>query len=74
MRRICKEAEAVIDYESLYLGMRMDTLKIFTTTSADESMCSAAVKAHPTAPVRPRHEAHPTAPVRPPTRRSRSRQ
>ena len=45
MRRICKEAEAVIDCESLYLGIRMDTLKIFTTMWAVESMCSAAVKA-----------------------------
>merc|ERR1712127_670313 len=26
MRRICEEAEGVIEYESLYLGMRMNTL------------------------------------------------
>ena len=42
MRSICKEVEAVIDYESLYLGVRMHTLWFFTTTSAVESMCSVA--------------------------------
>merc|ERR1712151_388578 len=45
MRRICEEAEAVIDYDSLYLGLRMGTLKKFQTMSAVESVCSSAVKA-----------------------------
>merc|ERR1712060_262034 len=45
MRRICEEAEAVIDYESLYLGLRMGTLKKFHTMHAVESVCSSAVKA-----------------------------
>merc|ERR1719507_2901620 len=45
MRRICEEAEAVIDYESLYLGLRMGTLKKFQHMSAVESVCSSAVKA-----------------------------
>merc|ERR1711878_207451 len=45
MRRICEEAESVIDYESLYLGLRMGTLKKFTTMTAVESVCSSAVKA-----------------------------
>lgn len=45
MRRICEEAENVIDYESLYLGLRMGTLKKFQTMSAVESVCSSAVKA-----------------------------
>ena len=72
LRRICKEVEAVIDYESLFLGMRMNTLENFTTTSAVESVCSAAVKAtigsscpliivrqlHPAAPVRPGDDGH----------------
>jgi len=45
MRRICEEAEAVIDYDSLYLGLRMGTLTKFQTMSAVESVCSSAVKA-----------------------------
>merc|ERR1719394_1658286 len=45
MRRICEEAEAVIDYESLYLGLRMGTLKKFQAMTAVESVCSSAVKA-----------------------------
>merc|ERR1719188_1787904 len=45
MRRICEEAEAVIDYESLYLGLRMGTLKKFSRMEAVESVCSSAVKA-----------------------------
>jgi len=45
MRRICEEAEAVIDYDSLYLGLRMGTLKKFQTMTAVESVCSSAVKA-----------------------------
>merc|ERR1712060_108964 len=45
MRRICEEAEAVIEYESLYLGLRMGTLKKFQTMSGVESVCSSAVKA-----------------------------
>merc|ERR1712127_460324 len=45
MRRICEEAEGVIDYESLYLGLRMGTLKKLKTMTAVESVCSSAVKA-----------------------------
>merc|ERR1711920_381870 len=45
MRRICEEAEAVIDYESLYLGLRMGTLKKFQYMHPVESVCSSAVKA-----------------------------
>jgi len=45
MRRICEEAEAVTDYESLYLGLRMRTLQKFQTMTAVESVCSSAVKA-----------------------------
>lgn len=45
MRRICEEAEQVIDYESLYLGMRTGTLKKFHNMSPVESVCSSAVKA-----------------------------
>merc|ERR1712014_517313 len=45
MRRICEEAETVLDYNSLYLGLRMGTLKKFHTMHAVESVCSSAVKA-----------------------------
>merc|ERR1719203_446389 len=45
MRRICEEAEAVIDYESLYLGTRLDTLGELQAMSPMESVCSSAVKA-----------------------------
>merc|ERR1712151_1199304 len=45
MRRICEEAEAVIYYDSLYLGLRVGTLKKFQAMSAVESVCSSAVKA-----------------------------
>merc|ERR1712151_345536 len=37
--------EAVTDYDSLYLGLRMGTLKQFQKMSAVESVCSSAVKA-----------------------------
>eukprot|EP00932_Pfiesteria_piscicida_P015686 SRR837773.2826.p2 GENE.SRR837773.2826~~SRR837773.2826.p2 ORF type:complete len:481 (-),score=185.61 SRR837773.2826:44-1438(-) len=49
MRRICEEAEKVIEYESLYLSMRVNTLekgkakgKVMPPV---ESICSSAVKA-----------------------------
>ena len=72
MRRICIEVEAFIDYESLLLGMRVNTLVNFSTASGVESVCSAAVKAtigsscsliivrklHPAAPVRPGDDGH----------------
>merc|ERR1712013_117141 len=45
MRRICEEAEAVIEYESLYMSMRVGTLKKFSSMDAVESVCSSAVKA-----------------------------
>merc|ERR1740120_520809 len=44
MRRICEEAEAVVDYESLYLGMRLGVLKKMHSMSAVESVCSSVVK------------------------------
>jgi len=45
MRRICEEAEAVTEYDSLYLSMRQLTLDKFQSMSAVESVCSSAVKA-----------------------------
>jgi len=45
MRRICEEAEAVVDYDSLYLNLRLGTLGQFNTVDQVESTCSAAVKA-----------------------------
>jgi len=45
MRRICEEAEAVIDYPSLYLTRRMSVLAHEGSMSSVESVCSAAVKA-----------------------------
>lgn len=44
MRHICEEAEAVIDYDSLYLGLRQGTLS-HQSMDAVESTCSSAVKA-----------------------------
>lgn len=45
MRRICEEAEGVIEYESLYLAMRINTLKHVHYMTPVESVCSSAVKA-----------------------------
>merc|ERR1712232_763482 len=45
MRRICEEAEAVIEYDSLYLNLRINTLGKDNTMPAVESICSSAVKA-----------------------------
>lgn len=45
MRRVCEEAEAVIDYGSLYLHTRLATLDLSKTMTAVESVCSSAVKA-----------------------------
>merc|ERR1712071_263073 len=44
MRRICEEAEEVLDYGSLYLRIRMGVLHQFGKMSHVESVCSAAVK------------------------------
>jgi pyruvate kinase len=44
MRRICEEAESVLDYNSLYLNTRIGVLAEFKTISAVESVCSSAVK------------------------------
>jgi len=44
MRRICEEAEEVIDYDSLYLGVRMGTLSELGEMLDVEAMCSSAVK------------------------------
>merc|ERR1712070_1081920 len=43
MRRICEEAESVLDYNGLYLNIRMGMLK-FGPMSSAESICSSAVK------------------------------
>merc|ERR1719174_485913 len=43
MRRICEEAESVLDYNGLYLNIRMGMLKLGPMSSA-ESICSSAVK------------------------------
>jgi len=45
MRRICEEAEAVIDYPSLYLSRRMGVMAHNGEMESVESICSAAVKA-----------------------------
>lgn len=45
MRRICEEAEAVLEYESLYLSIRQNTLAKYAHMSAVEAICSSAVKA-----------------------------
>jgi len=44
MRRICEEAEEVIDYDSLYLGVRMGTLAEMGQMLDVEAICSSAVK------------------------------
>jgi len=44
MRRICEQAESVIDYTSLYQSMRMGTLARGVMESV-ESICSSSVKA-----------------------------
>jgi len=45
MRRICEEAESVVEYDSLYLSLRQGVLNKFNCMSAVESICSSAVKA-----------------------------
>merc|ERR1719230_2034592 len=45
MRRICEEAEAVVDYDSLYMSTRAGVLKKSKTVASVESVCSSAVKA-----------------------------
>jgi len=45
MRRICEEAEAVVEYDSLYMSLRQVTMQRFKTVTAMESVCSSAVKA-----------------------------
>jgi pyruvate kinase len=45
MRRICEEAEAVVDYSSLYLSTRAGVLSKSKTVDSVESVCSSAVKA-----------------------------
>jgi len=45
MRRICEEAEAAIQYASLYQSVRMGTLQKFKSMSSVESICSSAVMA-----------------------------
>merc|ERR1712187_732999 len=45
MRRICEEAEAVVEYDSLYLSLRQVTMQKYKTVTAVESVCSSAVKA-----------------------------
>merc|ERR1712203_842427 len=45
MRRICEEAETVLDYNSLYLNIRLGVMHKFGQMSSVESICSSAVKA-----------------------------
>jgi len=45
MRRICEEAEAVIDYQSLYLNMNLGVMRFSQNMMTMESLCSSAVKA-----------------------------
>jgi pyruvate kinase len=47
MRRICEEAEGAIDYGSLYLSQRLETLNRSKNYCMDtvEAVCSSAVKA-----------------------------
>jgi len=45
MRRICEEAEKVVEYESLYQGLCQTTLEKFKGMTPVESICSSAVKA-----------------------------
>eukprot|EP00931_Biecheleriopsis_adriatica_P042145 TRINITY_DN2401_c0_g2_i1.p1 TRINITY_DN2401_c0_g2~~TRINITY_DN2401_c0_g2_i1.p1 ORF type:complete len:513 (-),score=149.21 TRINITY_DN2401_c0_g2_i1:254-1792(-) len=44
MRRICEQAESVLDYKAIYLNMRMHTLAKESAMTAVESVCSSAVK------------------------------
>eukprot|EP00403_Amphidinium_massartii_P021737 CAMPEP_0178398398 /NCGR_PEP_ID=MMETSP0689_2-20121128/14752_1 /TAXON_ID=160604 /ORGANISM="Amphidinium massartii, Strain CS-259" /LENGTH=522 /DNA_ID=CAMNT_0020019159 /DNA_START=87 /DNA_END=1655 /DNA_ORIENTATION=+ len=44
MRRICEEAESVLDYSSMYLSMRMGVMSMKQSMEAVESVCSSAVK------------------------------
>jgi len=44
MRRICEEAEQVLDYPSLYLSLRLSVLGMHKVMPAVESICSSAVK------------------------------
>jgi pyruvate kinase len=45
MRRICEEAESVIDYGSAYLSMRLKVRQQGVAMQSVESICSSAVKA-----------------------------
>uniref|UniRef100_A0A7S1B1A8 Pyruvate kinase n=1 Tax=Noctiluca scintillans TaxID=2966 RepID=A0A7S1B1A8_NOCSC len=45
MRRICEEAEAVLDYRSIYLNMRLGVVGQKHLMPTVESICSSAVKA-----------------------------
>jgi len=45
MRRICEQAESVLDYKALYLRMRQAVLAKEQFVSPVESVCSSAVKA-----------------------------
>merc|ERR1719226_219809 len=45
MRRICEEAEKVVEYESLYLTLRRNTMAKMQQVTGVESICSSAVKA-----------------------------
>jgi len=44
MRRICEEAESVLDYDNIYLQMRLGVLAMEHSIMAVESVCSSAVK------------------------------
>eukprot|EP00928_Gymnodinium_smaydae_P056409 TRINITY_DN397_c0_g1_i2.p1 TRINITY_DN397_c0_g1~~TRINITY_DN397_c0_g1_i2.p1 ORF type:complete len:548 (-),score=162.91 TRINITY_DN397_c0_g1_i2:177-1820(-) len=44
MRRICEQAEGVLDYSQLYLSTRLSVLALEKTLTPVESTCSSAVK------------------------------
>jgi pyruvate kinase len=44
MRRICEEAESCLDYEGLYLSLRLKVMRSMGTMTPVEAVCSSAVK------------------------------
>ena len=45
MRRVCEEAERVIDYGSVFLSQRLGTIAAQGNMDTVEAVCSSAVKA-----------------------------
>jgi len=44
MRRICEEAEHIIDYGALYLTQRLNTMEKKNRVNSVEAVCSSAVR------------------------------